>query len=126
MMFKLKPIYRYLGDADFDLNARIDARCPTCSPANNPVAVHSFTEGTLTTVSSTLRRYPEAVKINDNMFLLLSLKSDSTILYYRVITVETDGSLTLGTETALVTAANVATYHSTSGDCIKCYTFLST
>jgi hypothetical protein len=36
MMFKLKPVLNYLGAGNADLNARIDARCPSCSPANNP------------------------------------------------------------------------------------------
>jgi hypothetical protein len=112
-MFKLKPIYEYLGDADFDLNARIDARCPTCSPANNPVAEHRLTEGVSTVMTAASRRFPEVAKINDTMFMMLYVNGNIPVngLYYKVVTVASDGSLTLGAEGTLFSGPTPYYYH---------------
>lgn len=110
---KLKPIYRYLGAGDFDLNDRANARCPSCCPPELPTAIHSITTGILTAVSPTSRRQPEAIKINNNMFFLMYTNPSLSTLYYRIVTVNPDFTVALTAEATIVTGTNVTHFHGT-------------
>lgn len=99
---KLKRIYEYLGAGDPDLNDKATARCPSCCPPDLPVVVHEITAGTKTIVSPTSRRQPEAIKINDNMFFLMYTEGSNSVLYYRVITVNSDLTLSMTAEATLL------------------------
>lgn len=109
---KLKQVYEYLGDGTSLLNDRADARCPSCCPPDVPVSIPIYDTSDTFLLTLTNRKHPEIVYITDNvLFLMYTTVTASTTIYYRVITLASDLSVTSTAETVLATSTAVGGYH---------------
>lgn len=67
---RLKRIYEYLGDGDFDLNTRATARCPSCCPPDLPTPLHQLLVGE-DRVSSIAADSCRVVGVTDNTYVIV-------------------------------------------------------